>query len=298
MLKFLCSFFTIVVVACLLLSCDNAPEPNTRLEFATGNNLTLGNRTVTAGEIISTSLYARTASAAIKFKKFVITCNYDSSATNTVTYLDSALNVSDFGLYFTFGTRGLAGTETWQFTITDDRDSTYTKSFTLRTTTENAKQPFYTFSSLFYKQSGFRNLQYFSTRDGIVYPGYVALNDQAAIKPKIDFYFEIDDPNQNTFSLRTGPVNNTLFKTTTLTPTQFTQITNVTALRETYNLNTTPETTLISKSKADDPQVIAFKTAANKIGLLRLDTLQVLTDKINNTKYYRMPYGVKVESKP
>jgi hypothetical protein len=287
------SFFIIgysLAVFILFTACDNAPEPKTRFEFATGQNLTTTNRSVTGGEIIFTSLYARTASSGNKFKKFTISCDYDSSGTPTI-YLDSTLNVSDFGIFYTFGTRGLTGTENWTFSIKDDRDSVYTKKFTLTTTSANKNSPFYTFTSLFYKQSAFRSLQYFSAQDGMVYPGYLALHEPA-LKPKINFFFDTENPQAIYPKVQTAPGSSTTFQATALTPKEFNDITNVPALTEKYNLNNPGATSLNNLKKG---QVVAFKTTANKIGLILLDSMQVLTNQEDNTKYYRMPYTVKVE---
>ena len=289
MLKYICHCLLLTSII-FLMSCE-APEPNTRLDFASGNSLTTSKRTVPAGELITSSLYARTASADVKFKRITITYDYDSSGT-AVTYLDSVLNSSDFGLYFTFSARGVAGTETWNFTITDDKDSTYTKNYTLTTTSDNNQRAFNLFSTAFYKQTPFRNLQYFAAKYGTVYPGYVA-RQSTTLKPDVDFFFEIDDPQQNTLSVRAPESNITTFKTTALTRTEFDQVASVAALTDVYNTGAVVATNRIDNLKKD--QVIAFKTATSKIGLIRLDSMQVLTDKTNNTRYYRMPYLVKVE---
>jgi hypothetical protein len=291
----------------LLTSCDNDPEPRNRFDFAAGTNYTSGNRNITPGEIISTSLYAETASANTKFTKLTITCNYDTSASITgkpsITYLDSALNSSILAMVFTIGSRGRApatqtsNREYWTFTLEDDQQKKYEKKYRLVST--NTVPAFQTYSSVFYHKSALENIKYFSTTNGMAYPGYIGR--QNAFKDTVDFFFQVDDLAQNTFSLRSTEDKNkklkTTFRPTSLTTEQFTALNTVAAITETYSsVNPANERSQITKSKADPVQIVAFKTARNKFGVMRLDTLQVLPAGISGVKTLRMPYSIKMQN--
>ena len=292
--SFISGWFLFITGFLLLTSCSNDPEPRDRFDFAAGNSYTSGNRTnVPAGEILSTSLYAETASADTKFTKLTITCNYDMSIAGkpTVTFLDSALNTSNLAMIFTVGTRGIAGREYWTFTLEDSGGKIYTKNYQIVTTKPNAAYQAY--SSVFYHKSALENIKYFSTNNGLAYPGYIGR--QTSIKDSTDFYFQIDDPVKNTFSLRSSEESKTTFRTTGLTTDQFNNITTVAAITEAYNTNAVTQVPQLSKSKADPVQVVAFKTAKDKIGVMRLDTLQIVPASNGGTKVYRLPYTIKMQ---
>jgi len=279
----------------LLISCDGDPQPRNRFDFASGSSYTSGNRTnVPAGEILSTSLYAETASADTKFTKLTITCNYDTAVSivgkPTVTYLDSALNTNNLAMIFTVGTRGIAGREYWTFNLEDNQGKIYTKKYRIVTTKANAVYQAYT--STFYHKSALENISYFSTSNGQAYPGYVGRAD--AFKEATDFFFQINDPVENKFSLRSTASSRTTFRISTLTTDQFNSIATVAAITEAYNTNTAEESQ-INKTKADPVQIVAFKTAKNKFGVMRMDTLQVLPTGNEGQKMYRLLYSIKMQ---
>jgi len=290
----------------LLASCNNDPEPRNRFDFAAGTSYTSGNRSITVGEILSTSLYAETASANTKFTKLTITCNYDTSISitgkPTITYLDSALNSSNLAMVFTIGSRGRApatqtsGREYWTFTLADDQQKTYVKKYRLVST--NTPAAFQTYSSVFYHKSALENIRYFSTINGIAYPGYIGRRE--ALKDTVDFFFQIHNLTENTFSLRSTEDKKknlkTSFRPTSLTTEQFNALNTVTAITGVYSASNAADVSQITKSKADPIQIVAFKTARNKYGVMRLDTLQVLPAGISGVKTLRMPYSIKMQN--
>jgi len=300
--SFFSGWFLLITGFVLLTSCSTDPEPRNRFDFAAGSSYTSGNRTnVTAGEILSTSLYAETASSDATFTRLTITCNYDTAVSiegkPTVTFLDSVLNKSNLAMVFTTGTRGRqAGSEYWTFTLEDSGGKTYTKNYRIVTTKTDAVYRAY--SSVFYHKSALENIKYFSTNNGLAYPGYIGR--QTSIQDSIDFYFQIDDPDNNVFSLRSAKDLNqkpkTTFRTTSLTTDQFNSITTLDSITGAYNTNAANEVFQLSKSKADPVQVVAFKTVKNKIGVMRLDTLQVLPASNGGTKTYRMLYSIKMQN--
>ena len=286
----------------LLAGCENEPEPRNRFDFAAGASYTSGNRSITAGEILSTSLYAETASGNTKFTKLTITCNYDTtvsiSGKPTITYLDSALNTSNLAMVFTVGSRGrasgnqISGREYWTFTLEDDQKKTYVKKY--RLVSSHPAAGFQTYSSVFYHKSALENIRYFSTTTGVAYPGYLGRN---AFKDSVDFFFQIDNLSQNAFSLRSSENRKTTFRPTSLTTEQFTALNTASAIAEAFTAaNPAAEVSQIPKSKTDPVQIVAFKTARNKIGVMRLDTLQVLPAGLSGIKTLRMPYSIKMQN--
>ncbi|MGV3588278.1 MAG: hypothetical protein ACO1OF_14830 [Adhaeribacter sp.] len=274
---------------CVLLftSCDS-PEPRTRLLFAAGNGLITGNQSVTGGNIVSTSVYAETGSGNT-LKNFKITRIYDDK--DSLTYLDSTLNVPEFGLFFTFATRSLNGKETWRFTVTDEKSNVYERKYTLTTTSSNAaRQPFYTYSSYFYQKSAVENLRYFSLADGTTYPGYAG-RDNPAIKNKVDFYF-IQQADKS-ISLQAVPGTGIRFRTTPLTPADFSDIRTEEALTNVYaNSSATPTEVLPHLSKN---QLIAFRNNT-KTGVIRIAGFDKAFDaEKNDSVLVRMRYEVKTQ---
>lgn len=284
------SFIYLALIGSLfvLTSCGGEPEPRTRLLFAAGNGLVSQSQSVPGGNILSTSIFAE-AGTGNALKNFKITCNYDG--TDSLTYLDSTLQASEFGLYFTFATRNLPGKETWAFTVTDEKNVVYSRKYTLTTTSTNIpKQPIYIYNSFFYQKSALENLQYFSLKDGTAYPGYASRNNPE-IKPKVDFFFN-QNPDKN-ISLYAVPEAGTRFKTTTLSPAEFSDIRTLEALTPVFaNSSAAPVTTLPSMQKN---QLIAFKTNS-KTGVIRIVAVDKAFDMLkNDSVLVRMRYEVKTE---
>ena len=289
MRKIFHSFLALVSCLALLLpaGCDN-PEPRTRLLFATGNGLVTSNQSVAGGTILSTSVFAETGSGNT-LKNFKITCNYDDK--DSLTYLDSTLNAREFGLFFTFATRNLPGKETWTFRVTDEKSTVYRRRFTLTTTSANvSRQPFYTFPSYFYQNSAVENLQYFSLKDGTVYPGYAGRNNPE-IKPKVDFFF--NQQADKSITLHAVPGAGTKLKTTPLTPAEFSDIRTLEALTNVYaSSNSTPAELQTNMQKN---QLIAFKTNT-KTGVIHIVALEKAFDALKkDSVLVRMRYEVKTE---
>ena len=275
-------------MAFLLAGCD-APEPRTRLLFSTGNGLIAGNQSVTGGSIVSTSVYAETGSGNA-LKNFRITCIYDD-AKDSLTYLDSTLNAQEFGLFFTFATRNLPGKETWAFTVSDEKNAVYRRKFTLTTTSTNIpRQPFYSYTSYFYQKSAVENLQYFSLADGTAYPGYAGRNNPA-IKPKVNFYF--NQQADKSISLHAVSGTGIRFRTTPLTPAEFSDIRTEEALTAVFaNSSATSTEVLPGLSKN---QLIAFQIN-NKSGVIRIAGFDKAFDaELNDSVLVRMRYEVKTQ---
>jgi hypothetical protein len=286
------SFFTFALftwgILVWLTSCGNDPEPRPGLRFAAGNNLITSNQKATGSQVYSSSLFAQTSSDN-PFTRFRITRTYDGK--DSITYLDSTFNATEFGLYFTFGTRGLSGKETWRFVITDQNNKEYSRRFTLETISANTTtKPLNTFTSYFYKKSALENLQYISLRDGTVYPGFVGRNNPQ-VKPYVDFYF--DQNASKAISVNAVATAGTQFKPTTLTPEAFAEVATVENLQNAYTGNSGTPVAAVPNLRKN--QVIAFKTNS-RTGLIRINALNKVYDLgKKDSVLVRMNYDVKAE---
>lgn len=281
----LVTFCILGLLGCLT-GCGNDPEPRTGLLFASGNNLLTQNQAVTGGQVYAASLYAQTGEEN-PFTRFRIIRTYDG--TDSITYLDSTLNTTEFGLYFNFGTRSFAGQETWRFVITDQNNTEYSRRFTLTTSTGNtAAKPFNTYSSYFYKNSALDNLQYFSLRDGTVYPGFIGRNN-AAVKDFVDFYFDQDAA--KVISVNPVASANTQFKPSSLTPAAYNEIVTLDALQTAYTTNSNAPVSVIQNLIKN--QVIAFNTNSRS-GLIRINSINRVFDAAKqDSVLIRMTYDIK-----
>jgi len=292
MFKYNLLLFTLIsLVVAILPSCGSDPEPRTSIFFASGNSLVTQNQSVTGGQVFSTSVYAESG-VGNQLKNFKITCIYDSIARDTIVYLDSTLQASEFGLVFTFATRNLNGKETWIYSVKDEKDVEASRRYTLTTTsTVNvATQPFYNFSSYFYHKSALDNLQYFALQDGSAYPGY-AVRNNAALKSKVDFYFNEDAAKVISVQALTG--TDTKFKNTALTTTEFSDTRTLAALQAIFNnSNAASENALFNLRKN---QIIAFKSK-NRTGIMRITAIEKTFDAVkNDSTLVQMRYDVKTE---
>jgi hypothetical protein len=283
------SFYSFLLPALVLLAACDAPEPKTRLDFVAGTGLTAESKTVTAGEIISTSVFARTADANNKLKRFVVSRVYDSIINSPVTYLDTSFTTEEFGMTFVFGSRGAdslraRGKEYWTFTIADEQGQQYQKQYTLTNNFPNVNQPFNSFTSYFFHRNARENIRYFSTKNGLGFPGYIG-----RAQATTDFRFE-EGPE---LTLHVYGVNGTKLKATNLTPANFSAVATAATLTTQYNEAAGAETDSQLSLRKD--HIIAFKTGSGKTGLIQIGTPEISRDSLQHTNILRrVPYSVKV----
>ena len=291
MFKSLYSF--LVATLALLAACD-APEPKTRLDFVAGSGLTSESKTITAGEIITTSLFARSASADNNLKRFVVSRVYDTTTNSPVVYLDTTFEASEFGMTFVFGSRGVndvkpKGKEYWNFTVIDAQGQEYRKQYTLTSNFPNFNQPFNTFSSYYFHRNARENIQYFSTKEGLGFPAYIG-RSHPTLQAEADFRFE-EGPG---LTLNLLALNGTKFKATNLSPAEFSAVGTANNLTTHYeNASAGPETDSQAAVQKDD--IIAFKTGQGSVGLIQIGTFEIARDSLRQVNILRRaPYQVKV----
>jgi hypothetical protein len=291
MLKSFTSFLFSLLSALVLLTACDAPEPKTRVDFVAGNNLTSGNRTIPGGEIVTTSLFARSTSANNKLKRFIISRVYDTTSNQPVVYLDSTFDAEEFGMTFVFGSRSFQNgqaraKEYWNFKVVDDKGMEYQKQYTLVTTFNNTNPNLNSFSSSYFHRNARENLRYAATNGGLAYPGYIGQHPD--LKKDLDFHFW-EDPR---LTLNLSGLNGTVFKATSLTPADFTAVATANNLLTRYN-EAGPEA---DQQPAVQPNsVIAFKTGQGKIGLIQIGPFEIARDSLKKENILRrVPYQVKV----
>jgi hypothetical protein len=275
----------------LLTGCDD-PEPKTRLDFVAGTALTSGNGTVAGGEIITTSLFARSASASNNLKKFIVSRVYDTLINTPVVFLDSTFDAGEFGMTFVFGSRPFQngqtrGKEYWNFKIIDAQGKEYQKQYTLVTTFNNTNPNFNSFTSSYFYRNARENIRYVATSNGLAYPGYVSQNNPG-LQADLDFYFGHEPP----LTVNLSALNGTRFKATNLTATEFNGV-NTAANLSGYYENAGAET---DRQPAVRPNsVIAFKTGKGKVGLIQIGTFEIARDSLKHANVLRrVPFNVKV----
>jgi hypothetical protein len=291
MFKSFGSFFLSGCCSLAFLTACDAPEPKTRLDFVAGTTLTSGNKTVAGGEIITTSVFGRSASGTNNFKRFIVSRVYDTTSNTPVVFLDSTLDAGEFGMTFVFGSRSFnngqtRGKEYWNFKLIDAQGQEYQKQYVLVTTFNNANPNFNSFSSFYFNRNNRENIRYVATTGGLAYPGYI--NQNPAFQANLDFHFE-EAPK---LTLNVSGLNGTTFKATTLTAADFTAATTATLLNNHYDnagTESAPQLALQPNS------VVAFKTGKDKVGLIQIGTFEVARDSLKREDVLqRVPYSVKI----
>jgi hypothetical protein len=248
-----------------------------------GSNYVAGNRRLVGGKSITTAVYARAASTDAPLSKLRITFGYDStnvpSPKQDMVFLDSTLapNTLEFTLPVNYTPRNLGGKEHWRFIALDSKDKEYSQQLKFTTTSaNNEKSVFYTFTNVLLSRLKTRRTQKdsvglaaFSSIDGTGFPGYVLR--QPDIRQRYDFVLNgdiIDKPN-----IRSAKPN-ALYLTNLTTP-------NFDAIKTVANLKATfPASGVSTLTKIIPGQVIAYKTVADKVGLLRVNTVYKSLDSL------------------
>ncbi|QNF32466.1 hypothetical protein HUW51_06885 [Adhaeribacter swui] len=259
--------FTVLVTAC-----NNEPEAPTVLQLvsSTNQNYVSENITKPGGASVTTGVYAQAPAENVSLTKFLVTLNYDTAATPDkkyeMIYLDSTLapETKSFSMPVVYTPRNLASRETWNFTVTDSNNKTYTRSVRIRTTsTANTYQStYYTYSNVLLIRVNPLvvpvSLYTFASATGTAFPTY-AINEQSA---NIDFVLNNIGTQKPSLSLIKG---DSLVRTA-LTLEGFNEINNVTKIKNAYP--SAPGQARAENLKVND--VLAFRTRKNKMAVLRI----------------------------
>jgi hypothetical protein len=277
----------LMVAGFLITSCtkDETTEPlspNLAFlggEYEPGKDRVDADISLTVGEEFVFGISASTASDQ-NLKRLLIQRKFEN--VSTITMLDSAFNLVSISFDITTFAYPTVGTEDFEITVFDKNDKSTMISFTV--TTEPAAPDITTYDDKILGAQASSTGSSFASVDGTVYT-----LDQAKINSdKIDFLYFYGATNFATLaapddadaaSVFTGPngldswtfKNATRFKTTTLSSTDFDAILSNSQLVPVATLPTQP-----NLSKANDlavGDVLAFKTADQKFGLIRIDAI-------------------------
>src|SRR5688572_2292166 len=172
---------------------DPIPNENPSIEFIGGSNFTSGDKSVAAGTEITTKVTAKSSTETGKnLERFQIQVQFDNGI--VTTFLDSTgLKGESFEYTSTVPTRGIAGTEKWIYTITDNAGKSASQSYTITTTSTNTGA-LNTFSTQLLGSYNNAAPGFFSTTQGKRYYRNTAVNNQSTI----DFVYFYGASNQAT----------------------------------------------------------------------------------------------------
>jgi|SRR5688572_3121622 len=292
MKKFRNYYLSVLAIASLgfLTSCGDdeeiEPEERPTIEFIGGSGFTSGDRTVPAGEEITTKVTAKSGQSDTNLERFTIKVAVNG-ATAATLFDTTDLKGESFEYTARFFTQGVAGTSVFTYTIEDNKGRTTDKSYTITTTSTNTGAAINTFSTQLFGSFNNPNPSFFATSTGTRYYRNTAPQNAS----KIDFvYFygatnaaTIAAPSDNSFGTGANQIsslgvhnwstrNATNFKTVALTATGFDAITTDAGITSAYaaGTNTNPATRASSLTPGT---VMGFKTAAGKEGLLKVVTV-------------------------
>ena len=282
-------FMSMLAVASLgiMTSCgddnDTEPEEAPTIEFIGGGNFTSTDKIVAPGDQVTSKVVAKSGQTGTNLERFTITVSMNG-ATPTTAFDTTDLSGESFEKEFSFFTSGLSGSsEKWTYTIEDNRGRKTSTSYTITTSGSAGTGTVNTFSTELLGSYQNSNPGFYATTTGTRYFRNTAVNNQAAID-FVYFYGATNeatlaapnDPDANSISdlkLNTWSTKNaTVFKTTLLTAGAFDAITNSGDITTAYNsgTDTTPTSRANMLAVGD---VIAFKTQAGKMGLIKVTAL-------------------------
>jgi hypothetical protein len=280
---------------------DVQPEERPTIEFIGGTGFTSGDRTVAAGEEIVTKVHAASGQSDTNLERFTIKVS-TNGATAATLFDTTGLKGESFDYTARYFTQGVAGTSVYTYTVEDNKGRTTDKTYTITTTSANTGAAINTFTTQLFGSSTNPNPSFFATSTGTRY----YRNTAPANASKIDFvYFygstnlaTIAAPNDDSFGTGTNQIsslnvhtwskrNATTFKTTTLSATDFNNITSDAGITTAYTAGV--NTTVVSRASGlTAGKVIAFKTEAGKQGL-------ILVQSITGTTAGTITLDVKVQ---
>jgi hypothetical protein len=292
MLKSFFAFLCASLLALALITACDPVEPKTRLDFVAGANLTSGNRTLPGGEVITTSLFARSASPSNKLKQLQIFRTFDTLIKAPVLYLDTTFDSEEFGMTFVMGTRGFQGAkvrskEFWTFKLLDEQGIEYQKQYMLTTTFANTNPNLNAFSSAYFNRSARENIRYVAADSGLTFPAYSSQNQN--LQAGMDFFF--GEGPQLTLTL--SSLNGTQLRSTAISAADFNAVANAGHLQAQYDAAQAESQHL---SVVPPNSVVAFKTGQGKIGLLQVGTFEIARDTLTKeSTLRRVPFNVKIQ---
>ena len=269
----------ILIVATLMLalittfsSCKKDSTPPT-IQFTAGSGYTSSDVTVPVSSTIKVGITAKSGSS--KLTDFKIVANASTSPT---TILDSTFSSDTFSRDFTITAPAEAGTASLSFIVTDQDNQTAEVSFVITTTAKPISE--YTQVML----GSYNNSAYgssFASADGTVY----MLADAKANASKVDWLYYYGSVNAATLAAPADADAATVFNSASnglqtwpvLNATRFRAVTegavwdNILNAADIEAIAVNTNKTSVNQLSVGD--ILAFKTAAGKLGLIKIDAI-------------------------
>ena len=189
-----------------LAGCGAKASGPLTLYFVGSSRFTTGNRSVGAGDTLSTNLYALRSDKSNSLSHFTATVRYSPQrapfaypnplnlfinnvpADSLVTFMDSTITGYDFLYTPVFGARTTAGTERWTFTATDRDNNTSSRSFVLAVRPTDSLKVYHDYTlRLRVPASGVGARRFIDLKSGLALPAYSVLgNASLASQPPTD----------------------------------------------------------------------------------------------------------------
>jgi hypothetical protein len=287
--------FLLLLLPALLSACADTPTPDVRVDFIGTTSLTSSDRVVAPNDTLVTRAFASARKNQV-IKRLRITANYEPGLTpfvyplpltsftrgdgpdpQTLVYLDSVLapikaDLSGRENLFEnrFSARSTSGTETWQYTFSDDDSpaKSTTRGYRLTVRKADSVAAYHSFTTVIRplpriptsipeattrdQARVFLNLRY-----GLLLPKYALINNEASLQanqPLVDLICQVtpagtgislNSPADATVALspQTWPQGNrrsTQLRLTSLTTTQFNQALTTASFTAAFNAGSSP----------------------------------------------------------
>lgn len=306
--------FLLLLLPVLLSSCADNAIPAVRVDFIGNATLTSSNRVVNPNDTLSTRVFASSSEDRV-LKRLRIEVNYepglqpfiypspistykrgDGPKPQSLVYLDSLIaplpaapKGNEYLFENRYSARSTSGTETWQYTVSDDATpaNSTTRGFRLTARKPDSAAVFHSYTTVIRplprtplptasardQARVFLNLRY-----GLLLPKYALINQEASLQanqPLVDLVcvstgggtgISLNSPADAAtvaLSAQTWPAanrNSTMLRRTALTTTQFSQAITTASFTDAYAAGVTPPA--LSTTPLAKEGVWAFQTKA------------------------------------
>ena len=288
-----------VLAALLFSGCEPALQPGPRVEFVGSSRYNTSSRNLTSpGDTVANKVYGHADGSPLT--KLRITVTYEpvpeplvytdfidltKLPNSTFTYLDSTLaSVEELVFASVQPTRTTAGLETWRYEFTDQNDRTGVRSLRLRLLRADSAAVFHSYTVTVQAPTDFGRRSFLALREGLVLPGFSLRDNLPENQQLIDLVYlpergtaapTFATPPDDTLALP-WPLRQraaTLIRSTTLTDTDFGTTSTAAALATAFNNGTPFGPRATSTGPLAEGQVLAFRTAEEKYGLLLVKSI-------------------------
>ncbi|WP_160328213.1 hypothetical protein [Solirubrum puertoriconensis] len=278
----------LLLAPALLGSCGADPSPAPYLDFLSEGSLLTNTRATTPGDTFRTRVFAeaRDTSRSPKLRRFTIGVQYSLRLDNQSArveeserlYLDTLVSGRRNSFLFTnrLKTVDISGRETWTYSVEDADGQTTRRRYVLSVRQSDSLLTWLSYSAQLEPSVRRTSISALATSRGLALPAHAA--DAAGFQELIDLVYvpngagptlasptaTVAETAPNLKVRGWGTRRNTGLQLTALTPTGFNQINSDVAI----SAAVTAAGNRVSALRVQKDQVLAFRTADNKDGLL------------------------------